>query len=168
MEHEHPPHGHYLVVFVALCILTAISWLTDIIHIPSRAVTAVIVLAVSTAKALCVMGYFMHLRFERNWKYVLLAPTIILACGIPLALLPDLGVHYYTVTAPQYEQVWDRDLGNAVNSIVSNEDKSAPLSDETIAEKLQRDYGLDVSAAVVARFRNSQDIPTAEQRKTEE
>ena len=64
-------------------------------------VLAVIVLAIASAKALCVMLYFMHLKFERNWKYVLLAPTFVLACGLPLALLPDVGVHYYDIDVPQ-------------------------------------------------------------------
>ena len=99
--HHHGQHVNYLAVFIALCVFTAISVVTDVIHIPSRAVLAVIVLAVAVAKALCVMAFFMHLKFERNWKYVLLAPTIILAMGIPLALLPDVGIHYYTVSAPQ-------------------------------------------------------------------
>ena len=64
----------------------------------------VIVLAIATAKALFVMAYFMHLKFEGKWKFVLLAPTIILACGIPLALTPDIGVHYYIDVAPQFDQ----------------------------------------------------------------
>ena len=42
------------------------------------------------------MRYFMHLKFEGLWKYVLLLPTAILACGLPLALAPDIALHYYT------------------------------------------------------------------------
>lgn len=98
--HAHPP---YKFIFLLLCVFTAISWIADEGKelIPGRAVLAVIVLAVAVAKALCVMLYFMHLKFERNWKYVLLAPTCILAIGLPLALLPDVGVHYYYVDVPQ-------------------------------------------------------------------
>ena len=55
----------------------------------------------AVAKALCVMAFFMHLKFEGRWKFVLLSPTIILAIGIPLALLPDVGLHYYSVDIPQ-------------------------------------------------------------------
>jgi cytochrome c oxidase subunit 4 len=47
------------------------------------------------------MRYFMHLKFEGRWKFVLLLPTAILACGIPLALAPDIGLHYYTPSTPQ-------------------------------------------------------------------
>lgn len=99
-HHSHPP---YRLIFGMLCIFTALSVVADMGQefIPSMAVLAVIVLAIATAKALCVMLYFMHLKFERNWKYVLLAPTFILACGLPLALLPDVGVHYYDIDVPQ-------------------------------------------------------------------
>lgn len=96
-------HVNYLAVFIALCVFTVISAVSDIVQdvFPSRAVLIVVVLAVSCAKAMCVMAFFMHLKFEGNWKYLLLAPTTILAIGIPLALLPDIGMHYYYQTAPQ-------------------------------------------------------------------
>ena len=112
-HHSHPP---YIIIFWALCIFTALSVAADLLkdYIPNMGVLAVIVLAIATAKALCVMLYFMHLKFERNWKYVLLAPTFILACGLPLALLPDVGVHYYDVDVPQ-------------NSLA---DRAAEMSDE--------------------------------------
>lgn len=103
MAHEdHDSHAvNYLYVFMALCVFTGMSVLFDVFSFGSHAVTIVLVLAVAVAKALCVMMFFMHLKFEGNWKYVLLAPTTILAIGLPLALLPDIGVAYYTPLAPQ-------------------------------------------------------------------
>lgn len=94
----HGYHANYLMVFVALCLCTLISVATDLIEFRSRAVLAVVVLAVAFAKALFVMAYFMHLKFEGRWKFVLLAPTLVLAVGLPLALLPDIGMHYYVWT----------------------------------------------------------------------
>lgn len=94
-------HVNYLSVFFALCCFTALSVAFDVWKFESKAVTIVLVLAVAIAKAMCVMMFFMHLKFEGNWKYVLLAPTTILAIGLPLALMPDIGVPYYTSTAPQ-------------------------------------------------------------------
>ena len=94
----HGFHANYLMVFVALCVCTLISVATDLIDFRSRTVLAIVVLAVAVAKALFVMGYFMHLKFEGRWKFVLLAPTLILAVGLPLALLPDIGMHYYNWT----------------------------------------------------------------------
>ena len=100
-DNEHGGHVNYFFVFIALCVFTGLSVLFDFVEISNYAVLIVCVLAVAVCKALCVMAFFMHLKFEGNWKYVLLAPTTILAIGLPLALLPDIGVHYYTDTAPQ-------------------------------------------------------------------
>ncbi len=103
--HAAQHHVKYWLIFFFLCIFTAISWLADEAksHHIMRSVLliVVLVLAVATAKALFVMMYFMHLKFEGRWKFLLLSPTIILAIGLPLALLPDVGVHYYTTDVPQ-------------------------------------------------------------------
>ncbi|MCA9064692.1 MAG: cytochrome C oxidase subunit IV family protein [Planctomycetaceae bacterium] len=101
-------HVNYLYVFIALCGFTGLSVIFDIVHM-SRPVTIVLVLAVATAKAMCVMMFFMHLKFEGNWKYVLLVPTTILAIGLPFALLPDIGASYYTSLAPQ-KQAWGEEV----------------------------------------------------------
>jgi cytochrome c oxidase subunit 4 len=47
------------------------------------------------------MVYFMHLKFEGQWKFVILTPTTILAMGLIIALVPDLSMHYYTPDSPQ-------------------------------------------------------------------
>ncbi len=96
-------HANYLLIFIALCICTALSVVADLIppDLFGPVAIGVIVLAIATAKALFVMTFFMHLKFEGAWKFVLLAPTMILALGLPLALLPDIGVHYYQTDVPQ-------------------------------------------------------------------
>jgi cytochrome c oxidase subunit 4 len=102
-----PHHVWYFGVFGALCVLTAISVLCDLFHIEGKEfhginlVLAALVLSVATAKALFVMTYFMHLKFEGRWKFLLLSPTVILALGLPLALIPDVGAHYYPTDIPQ-------------------------------------------------------------------
>jgi len=101
---SHPGHDthhvNYLAIFGVLCVCTVLSVIFDVIHL-NKAVTIVLVMSVAITKALCVMMFFMHLKFEGNWKFVLLAPTTILAIGLPLALYPDIGASYYTQTAPQ-------------------------------------------------------------------
>ena len=103
---DHKSHDKiYWAVFFALCIFTGLSFAADELPVKeagsesasgwSTPVIAVIVLAIAVAKATCVMLYFMHLKWERGWKYVLLAPTTILAIGFPIALMPDIGFHYY-------------------------------------------------------------------------
>jgi cytochrome c oxidase subunit 4 len=101
--HAHHPHVNYTAIFIALCVCTAISVVFDFLPF-NRRIVAVLVLAVAVAKAQYVMRYFMHLRFEGKWKFVLLLPTAILACGIPLALAPDIGLHYYTPAIPQLRE----------------------------------------------------------------
>ncbi|MFY9254639.1 MAG: cytochrome C oxidase subunit IV family protein [Fuerstiella sp.] len=102
-------HVNYLAVFAALCIFTGLSVLFDVLSFENRMITIVLVLAIAVAKAMSVMMFFMHLKFEGNWKFVLLAPTTILAIGLPIALLPDIGVKYYTTLAPQ-DGVWGAEM----------------------------------------------------------
>ena len=92
-------HPNYWAIFWVLCGLTLVSWLLDESKgwglLSSHVMLSALVLAVATAKALFVASYFMHLKFEGRWKYVLLAPTLILAMGLPLAMAPDLSFQYY-------------------------------------------------------------------------
>ncbi len=109
-SHGHAiPHVNYFLIFMALCVCTALSWLADEAggrgFIDSKRLIAVLVLAIAAAKALFVMAFFMHLKFEGNWKFVLLMPTFILACGLPLALAPDVGLHYYPQQVPQMKAI---------------------------------------------------------------
>ncbi|MBI1345414.1 oxidase [bacterium] len=104
MSHDHAEShaGTYFAVFLALCVFTGLSVLADTMHLGNKNVLRVIVMAIAVAKAMCVLLFFMHLKFERAWKYLLLAPTLILASAIPFALMPDVGMSYYTPTAPQH------------------------------------------------------------------
>jgi len=105
MSDHHESHlATYFSVFMVLCVCTVVSVVADVVHFAPHKVVVVIVMAVAVTKALCVMMYFMHLKFERAWKYLLLAPTIILATAIPFALAPDVGMHYYTVDVPQLHE----------------------------------------------------------------
>lgn len=99
-QHGSAPHANYFGVFLALCACTALSVATDLVPLPGRFWLAAIVFGVAAVKAGLVMAYFMHLKFEGRWTLLLLAPTGLLALGLPLALLPDIGLHYYVWTDP--------------------------------------------------------------------
>ena len=101
--HEHH-HVNYTLIFGFLCVCTVLSIIFDLSkeHM-SWPVLAVLILGVAVSKATFVLLYFMHIKFERAWKYVLLAPTAVLACALPFALAPDISFHYYLVAAPQLE-----------------------------------------------------------------
>ncbi len=101
----------YSTIFYALCVCTGLSIVfdfidlkgTNIIGMNGVVLLSLLVLSVACAKALFVLIYFMHLKFEGKWKYVLLSPTIILAMGLTIAMTPDIGIHYYTNEAPQID-----------------------------------------------------------------
>ena len=100
VDHAEHPHVNYQFIFIMLCICTLVSMVLDFVPM-SRSVVAVLAMAIAVAKAQFVMRFFMHLKFEGRWKYVLLLPTAILACGLPLALAPDIALHYYRTERPE-------------------------------------------------------------------
>lgn len=100
IAHDH--HPNYTAIFVLLCVCTGLSWFFDEMKNSfSYTTLIVLVLGVALCKATFVLLYFMHIKFERAWKYVLLAPTGVLAIALPFALAPDMSFHYYGVVAPQ-------------------------------------------------------------------
>ena len=89
---EHGGSGKYIAVFVALCCLTAISFAvgsSDTV-MATPAVGWTLMMAVSCAKALLVVLFFMHLIWEANWKYVLTVPASIMSIFMLLMLFPDI------------------------------------------------------------------------------
>lgn len=103
-EHTHDKNHavNYLTIFGALCVLTVVSVATDFLPIGNLTVIiAILALAVATVKASLVLMYFMHLKFEKHWKFILLMPTVLLAIGLPLALISDISIHYYTVESAE-------------------------------------------------------------------
>ncbi len=105
-------HVNYMLVFGALCALTLLSVLADLMggiealsnaigHFNTKLIIGFIVLTVACFKASFVMLYFMHLKFEGKWKFVLLAPTFVLAMALVVTLAAEIAVHYYTFNTPQ-------------------------------------------------------------------
>lgn len=99
-NHSHGGTGKYLMVFVALCVLTTLSFFTYSSYWPFRdtpAVGWVFMMAVSCTKAMLVICFFMHLIWEANWKYVLTVPASLMSVFLVVALVPDVGqrIRYY-------------------------------------------------------------------------
>lgn len=99
-SHSHDDHGHgslmkYIYVFIALCMLTTMSFLTYTDfwrnHFDVRA-GWFLMMAVSCSKAMLVILFFMHVKYEANWKYVLTIPASIMSVFLVLALVPDVGL----------------------------------------------------------------------------
>ena len=49
-------------------------------------------MAVSCTKAMLVILFFMHVKYEANWKYVLTIPAGMMSIFLVLVLVPDVGL----------------------------------------------------------------------------
>lgn len=92
---EHGGYGLYFGVFLALCFLTTLSFLTYFDFwrnsVPTN-VSRAFMMAVSCTKAMLVIMFFMHLKWEANWKWVLTVPASIMSALLIIALVPDVGL----------------------------------------------------------------------------
>lgn len=96
-DHSHGGTAQYIYVFIALCVLTTISFMTYFSWwhaMFGTAASRTMMMAVSCMKALLVMGFFMHLIWEANWKYVLTIPAGMMSIFLILMLVPDVGCRY--------------------------------------------------------------------------
>jgi len=99
-ETTHDDHGHgstglYVSVFVALCILTSMSFLTYFDFWRNSVpvgVSRAFMMIVSCCKALLVITFFMHLKWETNWKWMLTVPASLMAIFLMVVLIPDVGL----------------------------------------------------------------------------
>ncbi|MCA9259333.1 MAG: cytochrome C oxidase subunit IV family protein [Planctomycetales bacterium] len=97
-DHSHESHGSvklYVSVAVALLILTFCSYLTDTPLWPfgeSTAIKRMWMMAVSCTKAMLVIMFFMHLKWEANWKWVLTIPASLMSIFLVFMLVPDVGM----------------------------------------------------------------------------
>jgi cytochrome c oxidase subunit 4 len=100
-EEHHGGIGKYIAVFIALCLLTLCSFLTYFPFWRERMAPEVgwaFMMAVSCTKAMLVILFFMHVKYEANWKYVLTIPAGMMSIFLLLMLVPDIGLrqHWYS------------------------------------------------------------------------
>jgi cytochrome c oxidase subunit 4 len=107
----HESHGgiaQYIYVFLALCVLTGASFFTYSSYWPFHNEPKVgwaFMMAVSCTKAMLVILFFMHVKYEANWKYVLTIPAAFMSIFLILALVPDVGLrgHWASEERQLYE-----------------------------------------------------------------
>jgi cytochrome c oxidase subunit 4 len=93
-EHGHGNFGTYMAVFAGLLVLTGVSfWLgNSTIKATMPATAWAGMMAVSCGKAMLVIMFFMHLKWEANWKYVLTIPAMMMSVFLVCMLIPDVGM----------------------------------------------------------------------------
>ena len=109
----------FVLVFLMLCVLTGISfWVANSYLMENKVVGWTAMMLVSIGKALLVILFFMHLWWERAWKYILTIPALFMGVLLVLLLVPDVGYRYLTYSKDRRE--------NAPEPVVS---ESAEASD---------------------------------------
>ena len=90
---SHGSMTKYLIVFGILVVLTAMSFLvgSNETIMQHEMIGWTFMMAISCAKALLVMLFFMHLIWEANWKYVLTIPASLMSVFLLIMLTPDVG-----------------------------------------------------------------------------
>ena len=89
----------FVIVFVMLCALTGLSFWIANSHLMENQLTGwLAMMAVSVAKAFLVMTFFMHLWWEKRWKYVLTIPAILMGALLVILLIPDVADRVSTYT----------------------------------------------------------------------
>jgi cytochrome c oxidase subunit 4 len=96
LAHDDAHHGSYALFYavaVALVIFTALSYATYTPLWPTDnvAIKRAWMMAVSCSKAMLVILFFMHLKWEANWKWILTIPASGMSIFLALALVPDVG-----------------------------------------------------------------------------
>ena len=82
----------FAIIFAMLCVLTALSFWVSHSYLMLTPLTGwTIMMAISIAKAMLVILFFMHLWWEKAWKYVLTVPAVIIGVVLVLLLIPDVG-----------------------------------------------------------------------------
>jgi cytochrome c oxidase subunit IV len=89
-EHRTEAHAPYWKVWAALLVLTVIEYYYASAFQSVFLILLLGLLFWAVIKAGLVGWFFMHLKFEGNWVYILIVPAFVLATILVLALMPDM------------------------------------------------------------------------------
>lgn len=87
-------HAPYLKVFGSLLVLTILEYgYAKLLPQMPFAYLVAGLLTLAIIKAFLVGWFFMHLKFEGRWIYMMLVPVGFLAVAVVLGLSPDVAFH---------------------------------------------------------------------------
>jgi cytochrome c oxidase subunit 4 len=105
-ELEAESHAPYLQVWFGLAVLTGIEYVYAAVFKDSFAILVLGLLFWAMIKAGMVGWYFMHLKFEGRWVYLMLIPAAVLATILVVALYPDQALKPITEENPPEDQAY--------------------------------------------------------------
>lgn len=83
----------------------------------------------------------------------------------PIGTFPLKSFFSSTIQTVSNESTSSSQVKNEIASLIDNEDKQRPLSDQDIVEKLKSDQGIVVSRRTVAKYRDQLGIASSSKRK---
>ena len=89
-ELEVESHAPYIKVWAILAILTLVEYFYAMIFKDHFLFLVLGLVSLALVKAGMVGWYFMHLKFERKWVYLLIIPACVMAVFLTLMLCPDM------------------------------------------------------------------------------
>jgi cytochrome c oxidase subunit 4 len=92
-RHAHPSDGTYVLIALALAVLTAIE--VGIYYLKSDYATIVVLLVLMVIKFSVVVGYFMHLRFDSPLLRRLFVGGLVTAVIVYSVLLLMFGIFHF-------------------------------------------------------------------------
>jgi cytochrome c oxidase subunit 4 len=105
-EHATESHAPYLKVWAALAVFTAVEYFYAFFFKELFVLLLVGLLIWAAIKAGLVGWFFMHLKFEGPWVYILIVPAVVLATILVLALSPDVAFRQDSEEKAEEEAVW--------------------------------------------------------------
>jgi len=105
-EQSAESHAPYLKVWAALAVFTAVEYFYAFIFKELFVLLLLGLLIWAAIKAGLVGWFFMHLKFEGPWVYILIVPAAVLATILVLALVPDVAYRGDAEESGEEEAVW--------------------------------------------------------------
>jgi|GEM_PF-1256692 len=99
-------HAHYVIVWSILATLTGVEWVYALIFKDHFPVLVLGLVSLALVKAGMVGWFFMHLKFERKWVYILIIPACVMAVFLTLALCPDMAMKPVVEENAGEEETW--------------------------------------------------------------
>ena len=99
-------HAPYLKVWAILAVLTAVEYFYAMIFKDHFPVLVLGLVSLALVKAGMVGWFFMHLKFERKWVYLLIVPACVMAVFLTLALCPDMAMKPVVEENAGEEETW--------------------------------------------------------------
>jgi cytochrome c oxidase subunit 4 len=96
-------HAPYMRVWAILAVLTLLEYIYAMVLKDHFLPLVLGLLSMALVKAGMVGWFFMHLKFERKWVYMLIIPACIMAIFLTLALYPDMAMKPVTEENPEEE-----------------------------------------------------------------